>query len=511
MPSTPSLGSTFYAASNNPLTFALDPKSNSIDTITPHTPLQGRITDLKSIIEFAQSNHLIQNLPLEDTAKNALHHAEILEQKAAQRNTNIEKNSLIQFLHIVLLILTLGIYHYIDKLKIPNTSLLSEEQREWLQLPPRMEPQWEEGPENEIKAGYGEYVVYRQSDSGIEPVSSDTYNRVYEIFEKFRLGNILQCAEKPNELSRLCENRLTLIDQKIKEIDPALHMRFIPRTLYDLYLADRVIFEEIQRKESRDYNGEPNVRYHFLSKEDISEQADLSTPEQEKLRNIAYNLNIAIVNSLKTEDIQPTLESLQQAAVKKSKRLKYDPSKPYIDHQNKFQEIDNFADLFRKTIELECRPEAKNAYILYRGGDPTVDSPINAKRQSHRLSFGSSLLAGAMHESTSGCVLSFLTRRYDRQKGYAIILSAEEIFNRAKNYFHLHNTNAVFQFFAKGEKFHPSTLIPNELEKDENLQYNIEDFSWLTTDLSLNDLQKGISSYLESRIDLPIPEISGST
>lgn len=95
-----------------------------------------------------------------------------------------------------------------------------------------------------ITMGYGEYAVYHKDVDSAKPVSEETFYKVYELFLKY----LPHLSKEGLEQSIKTADRYELLRTKVKEIDPALEVSFIPRTLYELIYIRKCIEEAFEYK-----------------------------------------------------------------------------------------------------------------------------------------------------------------------------------------------------------------------------------------------------------------------
>lgn len=103
---------------------------------------------------------------------------------------------------------------------------------------------WGEVSSDPISNGQGEFLVFRQNPCGkLETLTYEVFSSVYEILNRYSVTSIA------SKLPHQAEKRDLLIKQQIKQIDPELHVAFIPKTLYELLFIKELIEEDAQSAE----------------------------------------------------------------------------------------------------------------------------------------------------------------------------------------------------------------------------------------------------------------------
>lgn len=105
-------------------------------------------------------------------------------------------------------------------------------------------------PKGIITTGYGEYYVFDLTGSKI---TKDTYEIVYQIFDRYSLARIVNSASPNENIFDIAEIRFYIIRDKVKAINQNLEIGFIPRILYELIFIRQCIKEDIRAGNRCDY------------------------------------------------------------------------------------------------------------------------------------------------------------------------------------------------------------------------------------------------------------------
>jgi hypothetical protein len=341
-----------------------------------------------------------------------------------------------------------------------------------------------------IEDGYGEYLVYKNSETGKDPVSKELYDQAYEIIHRLPPENY------PN-------GRSAYIRENLQKIDPNLSAIFVPRSLYELIFIEESIKEEMQQKSIcllQTYRGYHDVRkdgeeefektsqkcWHFCKFTD-------SCPENHDetlLRILAFRINSIALNKLPK---QPLLGA--QIVECTEKELNF-----FIEHRQTFPkrysngEIRSFcgagggainfgftgsigerticfpmgirdnkdAQIVRNAIALECDKKAQNSVIIYRASsNKEWKNQLAPCPTRESLSYGTSLFAGSFLDGTATV---FYYAIYKKRDVFATIVP-----NADKNppFYIPRSSSAIRQLFSIGEFFHPRTLLSNDAVYDD--------------------------------------------
>lgn len=326
-----------------------------------------------------------------------------------------------------------------------------------------------------IEDGYGEYVVYSK-DPNLE-ISKDIYDICFKVLENQRISS--EKIDRPWKLHK-----------EIQRINPGAEIAFIPRTLYELLYIRASIEEEL---EDRKICPLQNACFHEVFKEgrwrDPKEKInrcwhlcryDDKTPlddQKETLRNLAFRINQLAVHTWKPKTFFTgaqitTFTENEIEFLKNHYRTFLDIFRKQMDNQTfcgsrgaavnfGLKESlglgvictpmgvrnDSDAQIIRNTTALECDKIARNAHVLYRGGDLFKPDCLTS------ISWGTSLFGGAFLDGTA-CVFHYAT--HIGRKVYALVIPQKE----ASAPFYIPSRHPIRHLFSTGEFHHARSLLP---------------------------------------------------
>ncbi len=408
-------------------------------------------------------------------------------------------------------------------------------------------------PEGKITTGYGEYIVfYPPSHGERKEVSQETYERVYSIFNDYSPSTIVN--RNLQATRDVCDKRFDLIRSKVKEIDSALEVAFVPSTLYELIFIRKCIREDLKHKDIcpllKPLFHEVTVESWNCKQEELEQIQqtidnikrkkcwhlcyfeDAGDNEHSKVKEIAYRLNKAITKALcpKTEGF--TREELLKYTEKEIKFLRtYHQSCSEEDKKRsqgektasvfscsypgpttnfgyesniskKMQPMgirnDNDAQIIRNAVEIECSAVAQRAFILYRGADYDNDNPFK-NDTPYSLSFGTGLFGGSLFD---GSATAFYYMRREKN-AFAYVVPFDQLH---RSPFYIPSSNTLVQLYGNGEAFHARTKgwKGSDLERISGIKgpvsYNKTD--QLKTELSKEELLTQFQMYKSKAIQL---------
>jgi hypothetical protein len=340
-------------------------------------------------------------------------------------------------------------------------------------------------PEGIIKTGYGEYYVFDLTGSKI---SKDTYEIVYQIFDRYSLAGIVNSASPDENIYDIADNRFHIIRDQVKTINQNLEIGFIPRVLYELIFIRKCIKEDIREGNRCDYaykgaqkaiNKNPEAAEEIKSITatrkcwHLKSYPDEYDNQDECIINYSYRLNNAIVKTLKPKPEGFTFLELQQKVVNEINYLENfyntcteDYKQFFIDGKgesltlnlspeaNAFMGIKSQSDaqILLNALAIECSEVARTSFLLYRGATGN-DSIISAKNEneSYRLSYGTGLYAGCVYDSDA---TAFYYMLKEDAKAFVIPVPFEML---NTSVFYIPPTNTMTQLLGTGEHFHAVT------------------------------------------------------
>lgn len=330
-----------------------------------------------------------------------------------------------------------------------------------------------------INHGYGEFVCYRV-DSEMTKISLDhsLYDQCYQLF---RQASLVSAENKIHEF----------LDRELTQIDPAIKISFIPRTLYELFYIESCVKETFRLKSIC-----KNINPH---KDDLTDSdskcwhrncfRDFGDDQDKKIISLSYRLNNRIMRKLKTtksgtlsydliialaneklaflascyagskSDLSQQLESClgksDYIGISANMCIDYDwqACKPLGISSERVKK------LALNAIALECSSLAKGKFILYRGARFDKDFPIVYEdsgqiKYIHSLSYGSGLFAGGMYDP--GATVFHYLQNQDNHAFAVLVPKAEA----ASSPFAIPTTHPLCQIFGKGEEFHARSRAP---------------------------------------------------
>ena len=334
-------------------------------------------------------------------------------------------------------------------------------------------PQIRESVPSEVKAGYGEYIVFHQTESGKKSVQKDIYDKVFEVLKQ-SLPHMNGAATLSGEM------RYNQIRNRVKAISADLEIAFIPRTLHELFFLRKCVEEDLERG-SICLNLSPVVRnrpglekikgcWHkcFVETNPLG--------QEKKIRKVSRNLNNALLAELPKENsfaaIRKMLEEqlsffrqlhttsgsdLSNKAIKLANCSMPGPTTNFVTESTRGainpMGISNEAqvNIVRNAVALECSKVAEKCLLVYRGGNLEQDLPWQFGKP-YSLSYGTSLFAGALYD---GGATAFRFMRDKRREAYAIPIPFEEL----DSVVHIPKGSIVEQLSSSGEWFHARSKI----------------------------------------------------
>lgn len=332
-------------------------------------------------------------------------------------------------------------------------------------------------PASLIAGGYGEFIIYRaKGGDKPSPLDQKTYQLCYQVLIEAK--QITLESEKREFLER-----------NLTQIDPAIEIAFIPRTLYELCFIQKCLkeslrlegicknskFERIEKPESKCWHGA-----YFQ---------DFGDDQDEIIIDLAYRLNNSIVRNLRAHG--PL--SYAQITSMANEKLAFLNSCHEVSNSviyNKLFEIipadntsygitENMIDEYEgasckplgiktekmkevvlNAIALECSSAARGKFILYRGSIVVNDRPLEYSERDlssiHSLSYGTGLFAGCMYDPGA---TAFYYIRKEENDASAILIPQEEA---ATSPFAIPATHPLCQIFGRGEQFHARSRVPTK-------------------------------------------------
>jgi hypothetical protein len=315
-------------------------------------------------------------------------------------------------------------------------------------------------PEKVITDGYGEYIITYP-----KPEDKELNEKVYE-----------QCYLALIELKKQSlkgEKKMTE-REVVAQIDPSLRLTFVPRVLYEMFYMEQCIKECLAKDKKwlqNLYAMAVNLRPFPKELEKswfgpfVGSHGDDYHP---KIIKTAYRLNQVIATELKpdqtgnliygeiTRIAREKIAFLHQVNIYSKSELSEKVKEVAIAETllaNLLESginTDTHREILLNTVALECSSIAKNARILYRGGDLSKDSPI-LSHQAKLLSFGSGIYAGNLWDPEA-CAFYHISVYF--KEAYAIIIPNEEV---RTSPFSVPTTHPLCQMNGFGERFHART------------------------------------------------------
>ncbi len=364
-------------------------------------------------------------------------------------------------------------------------------------------------PEDTISDGYGEYIVFRDSEEDSQ-IDKQLFRKLFPILKDSSLGG--------------ADGRSSLIEKQIQSIDPSLKIAFVPRVLFELLFTKTMIEHEMQKISFCDgmqiYKAnaqrgfvptfEPALIEEYWSGH-VPDRFDscwhiggvidddwiLNASEERKgmraevLAILAYRMNQLCVDKLHPK----SHFTLGQIRGHLDETLKYFHAHAGIGRNGRiFDLIENRA-FFRpngpalsfgalasaysrvqveptalttsnrwivdRALDIECSKAAEDAVVLYRAGSFEADKQIPDSAFTDRsLSFGTSLFAGSF-EDGSACVFHY--GAFKRRTIYALIIPKSEL---ATSPFYYQSIDPIDQLTSKGELFHARSKLGMDRESE---------------------------------------------
>lgn len=373
----------------------------------------------------------------------------------------------------------------------------------------------------QITCGYGEYIVDYVDGSSVDV---KTYALVHRI-----LSGIRQQA-----YPEFLKDSYTQLS--ISQLNPNIRIRFIPRTLYELFylvvcaeetLSIDTKMNEKGKEERQICSRVTAIHSHLVG----SNPVPVSEREQgcwhatgfqdssgndldPELIKVAYQLN-QLIQATMTKNVlfYSDIETAAKEKIACLRRLhwsshdelskgwnsKVDCGGATLNLATKNPEksigIANIhgEQIILNAIALECSPRLNNCKVIYRAASSPFDKPIekksdgslnldtgrlNTKTDYRSLSYGTSLFAGAMFDPKA-CVFNQARERLNRT--FAIFIPNEEVDDSPFSI--PTHTHALSQILAMG-LFQPRTKVPT---KDVDPSTKISGFG-NAGDIKLEDL-----------------------
>ncbi len=305
-----------------------------------------------------------------------------------------------------------------------------------------------------IDEGQGEYIAYYTNPS--KSLTQESYNQIHDICE----------AHKTTE------NRKVAIENAVKEIDPHLHIAFIPKTLYELIYLHQCIEEDIQEGALC-----PLLRYSHTHEKAATKDCwhinNSQTPDdinKARLKRVALRLNDTIASTLHPSKDGMTYKAICEHTTKEltyfknhhqtfyisTSELPHCTAGPTVRFAN--PKLDSMAiatpsdeNIVMSAVALDCSKHAQNAFIFYRGANYNLDKVKSKDSEPYSLSYGSSLFAGASYDADAAA----FTHMKSSDHAYAVVVPFDQIdrspFSRPSS------TNTLHQLSSSGETFHVRT------------------------------------------------------
>lgn len=414
---------------------------------------------------------------------------------------------------------------------------------------------------NKVTCGQGEYIVFYHSPDGQkQTLSKEDFDKVYTVFLEFSAKKLLENLSPEGVQSYI--NRYENIRERVKLINKALEINFIPRTLYELVLVEQCIVEEMTtfclninpkthekvskaakalstKSSTTETNVEKqqqaviNAMQHRLDNGCWHRKVFRNTENDDdpEIINIAYRLNAIMVELFNSCDIGFTEEELiahtkKQLLFLQSHRnaeptqiKKYTKEDLfglavnfYYDCEYKTRDqmiipgmgIGNAQDahIITAAVALEYSKKAHEAFLIYRGAILEKESILSQNESPHSLSYGTSLLAGSLFDRF-GTAWSYM-----KQSGcdaFAISIPFDQLYTSP---FHIPVAHTISQFLGKGEIFHARSKIWNGFTVDENTMIDgIYDFECniqhlVSFNLSKEDLVQQFKNYMINNVTI---------
>ncbi len=367
-------------------------------------------------------------------------------------------------------------------------------------------------PDDVIKNGYGEYLVYRINSEGEkEPITDIEYEKIFDIIE--------------NSRSLSPEDPYIDLKGKIQEeLGAEIQIAFIPRTIYELIFLKECIQEDLNRQNCCNAQSTRITRVIWkeenLDRQEIIENAMKEGFWQQCLfedtdyearfsRRNAFDYRLAHLKKIATRLNQVALKQfnsknaegftykeigiVQDNLITFFKKL-HDPQSDlhksakalrcndYVSIAEKFTQEDiltigrytpseatpmgigteRHEQILKKAIQLESSAEAINSLVLYRGSNFLEDFLMREKKSyreqqilTNSLSYGTSLYAGVLYDG-GATAFYYMRKSYLDAQAFIIPLKKQQA---GKSPFHVYNVHPLIQMMSKGEIFHPRTKV----------------------------------------------------
>lgn len=356
-----------------------------------------------------------------------------------------------------------------------------------------------------IHMGSGEYIVFHQlSDNTATAPTKNTFEQVYQIFNQYAPGAIINNRGPSTTAMEHCMNRYEIIKALTKTIDPTLEIAFVPRTLYELVLIRKCMWEDLKNQSICDLANDRTHQEYLKDgqKAQGKHQQLLEKFAKTRLKNKCWHLCFFQGRDTNYDfAVEETAYRLNQALVKgfapTSRGFTYQEFANFVEKEISFlrfyyhttsilksrmQKIDLFkekalfggptasfsahadgrnsmsiqtmedAQIIREALALDCCRAAQTHFFLYRGATFQFDNLVLGASHENipqSLSYGTSLFAGCVRDVTA---TPFYYMRYaNGNDAYVIPIPFDQLNSSP---FYIPTTNAIAQLFASGELFH---------------------------------------------------------
>lgn len=356
--------------------------------------------------------------------------------------------------------------------------------------------------DDNIQQGYGEYIVFHQSENTSRSPNRETFEGAYEIFNDYLPATVMNRGPESRAMHDSI-NRYNIIRERIKSIDASLEVAFIPRTLYEMFLLRKCIQEDLKNKsicpftdgnnfikKAQDFKRTQGTYEEYLKtyEEYLKKCSEVRTKRKcwhlcffdnadnynndSGVKEIAFRLNRKMVKTFSPTSGGFTYQKFVEFAENEITFFKthFENGKKgnqkvfSINHINPTTNFgfeggrihysmavkDNNDQVIREAVALECSMAAHHCFFIYRGANFVADySPCIKKGQERlrSLSYGSSLFAGSVFDPTA-TVFYYVKQTKDV---YAIAIPFNQLHTSP---FYIPPTNAIVQLFSIGEFFH---------------------------------------------------------
>ncbi|MCE5316437.1 MAG: DUF648 domain-containing protein [Parachlamydia sp.] len=337
----------------------------------------------------------------------------------------------------------------------------------------------------EVQAGYGEYVVFRETAAGKQLVEKEVYERVDAVFKHYTPHRNPAAGHLPGQ------ERYTQIRNQVKAISPDLEVAFIPRTLLELIFLRQCVEEDLtkgqichmlsphMRKPAALEALKNRVCWHKC----YIDEEHTAASQEERIKDVSFAFNNALVKKLPSKGrllsfdsislllndhlrfFRDLHESSRTAMSVKAHRmancnfpgpttqLAVESSRGQIRSMgisNEEQER-----IVSNAVTLECSKVAETSLLVYRGGNLQEDLP-QQYGAPYSLSYGTGLFAGALFDG--GATAFHFMRQTSKnnwlgksREAYAVPVPCDEL---KTSPVHIPGGSVVEQISAHGEWFH---------------------------------------------------------